>query len=47
MSKRNSITALDFAELLQRSDWVSSPTYAGWLEKKSTGFFFKNWTLKW
>lgn len=40
-------STIDFKSLLHASDWVSSPTYAGWLEKESTGFFFKGWTMKW
>jgi tRNA A-37 threonylcarbamoyl transferase component Bud32 len=33
------VTVFDFIELLQASDWVTSPVFAGWLRKKSKGWF--------
>lgn len=47
------MTVFDFIELLQASDWVTSPVYAGWLQKKSKGWFVSQlftqlqWQPKW
>ena len=47
------VTVFDFIELLQASDWVTSPVYAGWLQKKSKGWFVSQiftqmqWQPKW
>jgi serine/threonine protein kinase len=47
------VTVFDFIELLQASDWVSSPVYAGWLQKKSKGWLVSSlftqfaWQPKW
>ncbi|KAJ1430108.1 hypothetical protein B484DRAFT_449031 [Ochromonadaceae sp. CCMP2298] len=49
----NEMPGLNFVELLQASDWVSAPTYAGWLEKKNTGWLMQQiftkftWHAKW
>lgn len=47
------VTVFDFIELLQASDWVTSPVYAGWLQKKSKSWFVSQlftqlqWHPKW
>ena len=52
LSLRNAVS-INYSQLLHNSVWVSSPDYAGWLEKKNTSWFggnsmlFNVWRKKW